>query len=107
MSGLELSEPVNSESDVETRHLMLDGARVGVVKAYRATGEEAKLIGSKMKKRVKPGQTFSVKVFLDKEADDKTIEEMAARVRALYSDLVGKVYFVMSTGDGIIPLGMR
>ena len=103
---MDFSDPTISEDEVETRHLMMDGANVGLVKAYKATEEEAKIMKSRMKKKVKPGQTFSVKVFLDRELDDRSLEAVAEGVRSTYSDLTGRVYFVLNTRDGFVPLRM-
>jgi len=104
MADVKFSDPTGSEGDVETRQLIVGGATVGVVKAYKATEEEAKTIKSKLKKKVKPGQVFSAKVFLDREIDEMTTEAVAERIRSMYADLQGKVYFVLKTHDGIVPL---
>jgi len=104
MAELELSDPTSSEGDVETRGLMIGGSNVGQVKAYRATEDEVKTIKSKLKKTIKPGQVFSVKVFLDKEVDENTTEAIAQKIRGIYKELPGKVYFVLKTNDGFAPL---
>jgi hypothetical protein len=104
MVDVKFSDPTTSEDDVETRQLIVGGAAVGVVKAYKATEEEAKTIKGKLKKKIKAGQVFSAKVFLEKEIDETTTEAVATGVRGMYADLQGKVYFVVRTHDGIIPL---
>jgi hypothetical protein len=104
MVDVRFSDPTTSEDDVETRQLIVGGATAGVVKAYKATEEEAKTIKGKLKKKIKPGQVFSAKVFLEKEIDETTTEAVAAGVRGVYADLEGKVYFVVKTHDGIVPL---
>jgi len=104
MVDVKFSEPAASEDDVETRQLIVAGDTIGIVKAYKATDEEAKTIKGKLKKKIKPGQVFSAKVFLEKEIDEKTTEAVATGVRGMYADLQGKVYFVVKTHDGIIPL---
>jgi hypothetical protein len=106
MTELELSDPTDSEDEVEIRNLLIGGSKVGQVKAYRATEEEAKTMRSKLKKSVKPGQVFSVKVFLDREIDEESTLAVAEKIREVYKDLPGKVYFVVKTGDGIVPLRM-
>lgn len=104
MAELELSQPIASGDDVETRGLTMSGSSVGQVRAYRATEDEVKTIKSKLKKAIKPGQVFSVKVVLDKEVDENTTEAIAEKIRGVYKELPGKVYFVLKTNDGLVPL---
>lgn len=105
--NVEFSDPMSSQDEVETRRLMMDGVNIGLVKAYKATEEEAKTMTSKLKKKIKPGQIFSVKVFLDKELDEGATEVIAEKARGMYGNSIGKVYFVIKTHDSIIPLRMR
>jgi len=104
MVDVKLSDPATSDDNAETRQLTVAGDAIGVVKAYKATDEEAKTIKGKLKKKIKPGQVFSAKVFLNKEIDETTTQAVATEVRNMYADLQGKIYFVVKAHDGIIPL---
>jgi len=102
---LELGESQRGD-DTEERKLLRAGQEVGVLRLYLATKEEVASIKQHLKRKIKQGQPFSAKVFLDVDQDQDTMRSILSLVEGNYPDLKGKVYLLKREGHKLTTLSL-
>lgn len=88
---------INKSDDEDIYDLYIDKKELGKVKVYKVTEEEKQIMKSKLKKSVRVGDVFSVKVFLKNEIDEEEANEVKNIVKSNYKRGTGRIYFL--TGD--------
>lgn len=85
----------NKADDEDVYDLYIDKKELGKVKVYKVTEDERQIMKSKLKKSVKLGDVFSVKVFLKNEINEEEINEIKNVVKSNYKRGLGKFYFLI------------
>ncbi|MGB9759135.1 MAG: hypothetical protein ACP5KW_03775 [Thermoproteota archaeon] len=85
----------NKADDEDVYDLYIDKKELGKVKVYKVTEDERQIMRSKLKKNVKVGDVFSVKVFLKNEIKEEEINEIKNVVKSNYKRGLGKLYFLI------------
>jgi hypothetical protein len=86
---------INKADDEDVYDLYIDKKELGKVKVYKVTEDERQIMKSKLKKNVKVGDVFSVKVFLKNEVKEEEINEIKNVVKSNYKRGLGKFYFLI------------
>lgn len=96
MSNLVIEIKLISKADDEDDYnLYIDKKELGKVKVYKVTEDEKQIMKSKLKKSVKVGDVFSVKVFLKNEINEEEINEIKNIVKSNYKRGLGRFYFLL------------
>jgi hypothetical protein len=70
-------------------------------KVYLADEQEAKIFRQKLKKKIKEGKPYSVKViFKNEEYAKKLVQEVEKAISAMYSDVDSKHVFLLVERNG-------
>jgi len=104
MSLFDLRTSPQSNEETEILDIFLRGEKVGILKAYKATEEEAKTIKSKLKKKVKTGNVYSIKVILSGVLDSDKLLGLKSLVDQKFPSLPGRKYFLLEKEGEIVPL---
>ncbi|MEM2921563.1 MAG: hypothetical protein QXF26_04515 [Candidatus Bathyarchaeia archaeon] len=100
---LDLKEHQRSEDTVE--YVLSSGNReIGKLRLFLATKEEIESFKKYLKKKLKVGQPFSAKVFLNAELDDKSLGDVLSFVEERFPETKGKVYLLRREGEKLTPL---
>ncbi|MBO3767980.1 MAG: hypothetical protein QXS21_02690 [Thermoproteota archaeon] len=87
---------VNKAEDEDVYDLYIDKKEFGKIKVYKVTEDEKQIMKSKLKKSVRVGDVFSVKVFLKDEVtnEEKFFDEIKNVVKSNYKRGLGRFYFL-------------
>lgn len=107
MQIFEFKRSPQSNDETEVMEVLLKGEKVGILKAFRATEEEAKMIKTKLKRKVEIGQVYSIKVILNKTMSTDELNDLNAAVEEKYPSLPLRKYFILQRGSEIIPLKIK
>lgn len=104
MPVFDLKRAPESSQEVEVLDVFFDGERVGVLKAYKASEDEAKMIKTKLKRKVKAGDVYSLRVILKNAPDPDGLLALGRMVDERYPSLAGKKYFLVEKQGELIRL---
>ena len=104
MSFFDFRPSPQTDDETEVSDIMLGGEKIGILKAYKATEEEAKTIKSKLKRKVKPGEVFSLKVILKRDLGSDGLLSLKSKVDERFPSLPGRKYFLLEKQGETTPL---
>lgn len=104
--SLGLKECQRSEDTVEYA-LSSGNHEIGKLKLFLATKEEVESFKKYLKKKLKVGQPFSAKVFLETELDGKSLADILKFVEERFPETRGKVYLLKKEREKLTPLNLR
>lgn len=83
-----------SNEEIDIYNLYIDKKESGKVKVYKVTEEERQVMKSKLKKNIKVGDVFSVKVFLKENVSEDLFENIKSAIKERYKRGTGRIYFL-------------
>lgn len=85
----------NKTDDEDVYDLYIDKKELGKVKVYKVTEVEKQIMKSKLKKNVRVGDVFSVKVFLKDKINEEEINKIKSIIKDNYKRGLGRFYFLI------------
>ncbi len=104
MPAFDLRRAAQSSEEIEVLDVFLNGDRVGILKAYKASEEEAKMIKTKLKRKVKTGDVYSLRVIFKSTPASDDLLTLDRIVDERYPSLPGKKYFLVEKDGELIRL---
>ncbi|MEM1557947.1 MAG: hypothetical protein QXT26_00725 [Thermoproteota archaeon] len=98
---LKIVETNQSDKYTKTFRIIYNDEEIAEGKVYLADEQEAKIFRQKLKKKIKEGEPYSVKViFKNEEFAKKLVQEAARVVSAKYSNVDSKHIFLLVERNG-------
>jgi hypothetical protein len=101
------SSQVSEDKELSHYDILIGGRKVGVATVFYATEEEMEMFRKKLKKRIKVGEAYTVKIILDEKYNFNKPDLVEIRDNLLkkYTSCdSSKILFARNEGGKIIPL---
>ena len=99
--------PTDRTDDLVEYAVSVDAQKIGKMRVYLATKEESKSMSKYLKKKVKEGQPFSAKIFVETDLDNEILGELSLLIEERIPEIKGKVYLLRKEGQKLSPLELR
>ncbi|MBO3839845.1 MAG: hypothetical protein QXU09_00660 [Thermoproteota archaeon] len=98
---VQVVESGQSDKYTKTIKVFYNGEEVAEGKVFLADEQEAKIFRQKLRKKIKEGTPYSVKViFKNEEHAKKLVQEVEEAISAMYSDVDSKHIFLLVERNG-------
>jgi len=107
MTGVTLVGSSVGDNESSIFDILIDDLRVGSATVYLASEEEVEAFRKKLKKKLKVGEAYTVKIFLDEKYTPKKSELISIKgsFLAKYPSCdSSKILFARTEGGKIVPL---
>ncbi|MEM2087498.1 MAG: hypothetical protein QXF52_02335 [Thermoproteota archaeon] len=98
---MEIVEKGQLDKYTKTVRIIYDNEEIAEGKVYLADEQEAKIFKQKLKKKIKEGDPYSVRIIFKKEDEARRLmEQVRQAVSAKYSQVDGKQVFLLVERNG-------